>query len=268
MCQHNSSSIVSIIFSAGASQNTAAAAARIGMLRALLWPLLASAPGISYSSAVMEWPCNTNPADDTSYPRVLVPPLPEAGQKELEPLQHPGVGRAEEAEAGAVRTHVPVKFYWMGFLQCSEQAVAVLQVFRMWKGITIFTSSLKECSSAAHLQPASQSLTGSMFALWGSAEAVTGVTSVHAAAAGVARQRGCCPGPVLSCPLQSRPHPASATGCKQHGEFSEAKWASASGHVLKTARKPSSRENRGILSSFLGGIICNSFLRTLYYRGI
>jgi len=59
----------------------------------------------------MEWPCNTNPADDTSYPRVLVPPLPEAGQKELEPLQHPGVGRAEEAEAGAVRTHVPVKFY-------------------------------------------------------------------------------------------------------------------------------------------------------------
>lgn len=57
MWQQNSSSTVTAIFSAGASWNTAAAAAACTeMLRALLGPLLASAsvPGVSYSSPVME----------------------------------------------------------------------------------------------------------------------------------------------------------------------------------------------------------------------
>lgn len=40
------------------------------MLKALLWPLLASPPGISYSSHMMEWPSN---ADDTWGPWILVP---------------------------------------------------------------------------------------------------------------------------------------------------------------------------------------------------
>lgn len=113
-CEQNSSSTVTTIFGAGASQNTAAAAACAEML-ALLWPLLASAsapvPGISYSSPVMEWPCNDNPVCDAYCPCVLVPSHLEAEQKQLEPLQRSGVGRAEEVETGAVWTRVPVKFY-------------------------------------------------------------------------------------------------------------------------------------------------------------
>lgn len=67
------------------------------MLKALLWPLLASTPGISYSSHMMEWPSN---ADDTWGPWILVPSHLEAEQKELEPLQCSGVGRVEEAGPG------------------------------------------------------------------------------------------------------------------------------------------------------------------------
>lgn len=73
MCRQNSSSAVTTIFSAGASQNTTAAAACSEMLMAFLWPLLASAPGVSYSSPVMERPCNASRVDDTWCPCVLVP---------------------------------------------------------------------------------------------------------------------------------------------------------------------------------------------------
>lgn len=126
----------------------------------------------------MEWPSHASPADDTRCPWVLVPGSLEAEQKESEPSEHSGVGRAGEAETGAVWTRVPVKFYWRDFLQCSEQAVTGLHVFRTWKGIAVFTSSSKRRSSGARLQPVGQSLAGSTFAVWGSAEALTGITAV------------------------------------------------------------------------------------------
>lgn len=50
----------------------------------------------------MEWPSHASPADDTRCPRVLVPGSLEAEQKEWEPSEHSGVGRAEEAEMGCL----------------------------------------------------------------------------------------------------------------------------------------------------------------------
>lgn len=78
----------------------------------------------------MAWPSHASPADDTRCPWVLVSRNLEAEQRESEPSEHSGVGGAEEAETGAVWTRVPVQFYRRDVLQCSEQAVTGLQVFR------------------------------------------------------------------------------------------------------------------------------------------
>lgn len=85
----------------------------------------------------------------------------------------------------------------------------------------VFTISRK-WSNAAHIEPMNQSLLGSMFAVWGLAEAVTGISMeqhVHSDAALVVWHGGCWPGPVLSFPPESWPHLDSAAVCKQHGEF-------------------------------------------------